>query len=56
VTRDIVDGTEMAEGDAYTVTPLQAADGSTTIVPEFIRLPKPGSRELFHRIVPVQVA
>jgi hypothetical protein len=32
----------------YTVAPVEAADdSSTTVVPEFIRLPKPGSREPF---------
>jgi hypothetical protein len=32
----------------YTVAPVEAADDATTsIVPEFIRLPKPGSREPF---------
>ena len=32
----------------YTVAPVEAADDATTsVVPEFIRLPKPGSREPF---------
>jgi hypothetical protein len=32
----------------YTIAPVEAADdSSSTVVPEFIRLPKPGSRDPF---------